>query len=204
MLALAGRRQGERDRLVVGVEQDSSVSPTIGSPRSSTSPIRSPASRTPRHLTKPGVPGLVGHLLARRVEPGDVLDVRAADRPALEELPPLEDRLAPARCTISLRTNSRNCLLLGRRAPSRARSARCPGSRRCCCPSACGPARRRRRIIGTPCDSSSVAMRFRFCRSRSAMIAGSSVGPSAPQFQLLLSLAPSLLSSPLASLCLSL
>ena len=47
-------------------------------------------------------------------------------------------------------------------------------------------------------------MKLRFCRSRRALIAGSSVGPSAPQFQLLLSLAPSRLSSPLASLCLSL
>ena len=37
---------------------------------------------------------------------------------------------------------------------------------------ACGRARRRRSIIGTPCESSSVARRFRFCRSRSAMIVG--------------------------------
>ena len=37
-----------------------------------------------------------------------------------------------------------------------------------------------------------------------AMISGSSVGPSAPMFQEWLSLVPSRLSSPLASLCLSL
>ena len=41
-------------------------------------------------------------------------------------------------------------------------------------------------------------------RLRSRSIAGSSVGPSTPQFQLRLSSAPSRLSSPLASLCLSL
>ena len=34
--------------------------------------------------------------------------------------------------------------------PSRPSSARCPGSRRCCCPAGCGPARRRAAIIGTP------------------------------------------------------
>ena len=34
-------------------------------------------------------------------------------------------------------------------------------------------------------------MKLRFCWPRRALMAGSSVGPSAPQFQLLLSLAPS-------------
>src|SRR5690606_20480144 len=58
--------------------------------------------------------------------------------------------------------------------------------------------------IDTPCENSRVAIWFRFCRSRRAMISGSSVGPSTPQFHELLSLAPSRLSSPLASLCLSL
>ena len=38
--------------------------------------------------------------------------------------------------------------------------------------------------IGTPCESSSVAIRFRACRRRSARTSGSSVGPSTPQFQL--------------------
>ena len=56
-------------------------------------------------------------------------------------------------------------------------------------------------IIGTPCENSSVASKLRFSRSRSSMIAGSSVGPSTPWFQEWLSFAPSLLSSPLASLC---
>ena len=48
---------------------------------------------------------------------------------------------------------------------------------------ACGRSRRRRSSIGTPCESSSVARKLRFCRARSAMISGSSVGPSTPQFQ---------------------
>src|SRR3954471_1068016 len=56
--------------------------------------------------------------------------------------------------------------------------------------------------MGTPSERISVAKKLRFFRSRSAMIFGSSVGPSTPQFQLLLSSAPSLLFSPLASLCL--
>src|SRR5271165_6773795 len=42
------------------------------------------------------VPVLVGHLLAARAEERKILDVGAAEGPALEELPPLEDRmLAP-------------------------------------------------------------------------------------------------------------
>src|SRR5262249_6782033 len=60
------------------------------------------------------------------------------------------------------------------------------------------------RIIGTPCDSISVANRLRACRLRSPSTCGSLVGPSTPQFQLQLSLRPSRLSSPLARLCLAL
>ncbi|CPU66495.1 Uncharacterised protein [Mycobacteroides abscessus] len=58
--------------------------------------------------------------------------------------------------------------------------------------------------MGTPCDSSSVAKKFRRWRARSDRTSGSSVGPSAPQFQDRLWLSPSLLSSPFASLCFSL
>ena len=36
---------------------------------------------------------VVGHLGPRRLEEGDVLDVRAADLPPQEEVPPAEDRL---------------------------------------------------------------------------------------------------------------
>ena len=45
---------------------------------------RCPSSRTPRPA-RTGVPALVGHLAAARVQPGDVLDVGAADGSALEE-----------------------------------------------------------------------------------------------------------------------
>jgi hypothetical protein len=60
------------------------------------------------------------------------------------------------------------------------------------------------RIIGTPCDSSSVARKLRCWRQRSATISGSSVSPSTPQFHERLSSVPSRLPSPLASLCFSL
>jgi hypothetical protein len=55
-----------------------------------------------------------------------------------------------------------------------------------------------------PNDSSSVASIARDWRARSASTSASAVGPSAPQFQERLSLVPSRLDSPLASLCLSL
>ena len=67
-----------------------------------------------------------------------------------------------------------------------------------------GAARPRRPSAASACpaSSSSVAITLRRMRSRSSRIAGSSVGPSTPQFQLRLSSWPSRLSSPLASLCL--
>src|SRR6185503_15608404 len=58
--------------------------------------------------------------------------------------------------------------------------------------------------IGTPCESRSVARKFRCCRARNSSTALSSVGPSAPQFHERLSFVPSLPPSPFASLCLSL
>ena len=48
------------------------------------------------------------------------------------------------------------------------------------------------------------AKALRTIRRRRALTAGSAVGPSAPQFQLLLSLAPSVLSQPFFRLCFSL
>jgi hypothetical protein len=60
------------------------------------------------------------------------------------------------------------------------------------------------RSIGIPNDSSRVASIARDWRARSASTPVSVVGPSAPQFQERLSLVPSRLDSPLASLCLSL
>src|SRR5690349_21542056 len=59
-------------------------------------------------------------------------------------------------------------------------------------------------IIGTPWERSSVPRKLRFCCSRSLLISGSSVGPSAPWFHDTLLSLPSRLSSPLASLCFSL
>src|SRR4051812_19799867 len=58
--------------------------------------------------------------------------------------------------------------------------------------------------IGVPWESSSVARKLRCWRQRRVSISGSSVGPSAPQFQDRLSSVPSRLSSLLASLCLEL
>src|SRR5687768_737683 len=55
--------------------------------------------------------------------------------------------------------------------------------------------------IGTPCESSSVARKFRDCCARQAAIAGSSLGPSTPQFHEMLLSLPSRLSSRFASLC---
>ena len=49
-----------------------------------------------------------------------------------------------------------------------------------------------------------MARKFLTCRFRNSSTAGSSVGPSGPQFQLLLSFAPSRFCSRLASLCFSL
>src|ERR1017187_4351199 len=60
------------------------------------------------------------------------------------------------------------------------------------------------RSSGTPKDNSSVVSIARDWRARSARMARSVLGPSAPQFQDRLSLVPSRLDSPLASLCLSL
>ena len=56
------------------------------------------------------------------------------------------------------------------------------------------------RIIGTPRDSSRIAMKF-FAWRRATRVPGSRVSPSTPQFQVRLSSLPSRLSSPLASLC---
>src|SRR5581483_5963170 len=58
--------------------------------------------------------------------------------------------------------------------------------------------------IGTPCERKSVARKLRCWRARNARTAGSSVGPSAPQFHERLSSLPSAFPSPFASLCFSL
>ena len=150
---LAGGGQREGDRLPVAVEQDQQ---RLADDRLAALVLVADQVAGQPHaqaLDEPGVPVLVRHLLARRAEERDVLDVRAADGAAQEELPPLEDRLAPPdRRSASGR--SRGTASAGRPAPSRARSARCPGSRRCCCRSACGPARRRRASSARPARAS--------------------------------------------------
>ena len=86
--------------------------------------------------------------------------------------------------------------------PSRTSSARRPGSRRCCCRP--GPAdlvahRQHRDADGEQRQRQQVPhLALRGAR----WIAGSSVGPSTPQFQLRFWSLPSRPSSPLASLCL--
>ena len=105
----------------------------------------------------------------------------------------------PARVEQGSRTDAR--LRGARRASSRTSSSRRPGSRHCCCPAACAAPRHPSEIMGTPSDSIVTVRKFFTCRFRSFSTAGSSVGPSTPQFQLRLSSAPSRLSSPFASLC---
>src|ERR1700735_881605 len=58
--------------------------------------------------------------------------------------------------------------------------------------------------MGTPWLNINVARKFLVCRSLNLLISGSSVGPSAPMFQLSLWSAPSVLLSRFASLCFSL
>ena len=70
-----------------------SESPTIGSPRSSTSLMHVTRQTQPETLHETRLPGVVAHLLPRRIKEGDVLDVGAADRAAREELAALQHRL---------------------------------------------------------------------------------------------------------------
>ena len=90
-----------------------------------------------------------------------------------------------------------------RRPPSRPRTARCPGSRRCCCPSCVSAGTRRRRGASAfPGRGAASRGSCGIWRSRSALTSGSSVSPSTPQFQERLSSVPSRLPSRFASLCL--
>ena len=87
------------------------------------------------------------------LEPGDVLDVRrrGCARPWKNFRRWKHRLLLPDAASPCGRTSRNSCCSVVQ-LPVRARSARCPGSRCCCCPSACGPARRRRSSIGTPCE----------------------------------------------------
>jgi hypothetical protein len=57
---------------------------------------------------------------------------------------------------------------------------------------------------GTPCETSRITPNLQIWRSRRVSTVRASVSPSMPQFQLRLSLEPSRLPSPYASLCLEL
>ena len=147
------------------------------------------------------VPRLVVHLFARGLQPGDVLHAGTAYGPTLQERPAPQGgvELAQADDLAGEGEEVLPCLV---EVPGQPGSLGCPGSRRCCCPSACGPSRLRPGSSALPARGAACAIKFRFCCSRERWIAGSSVGPSTPQFQLSLSSVPSRFSSPLASLCL--
>ena len=153
-----------------------------------------------------GVPGLVAHVRAR---PARARRCRAGrTRPpwsgvAGEEAAAAEHGVVPAQPHEPAR-ELEQVASRPRRGPSRPRRARCPGSRRCCCPAGCGRARRRARSSARPGRAAAWRGSCAAGAPRSALIAGSSVGPSTPQFQDRLWLSPSLLPSPLASLCFSL
>ena len=170
-----GLRQGERDRLPVAVEQDQQrladdrlaalvlvVDQVAGQPDS-------------QALDEAGVPVLVRHLLARRVEERDVLDVRAADRPAQEELPALEDRLAPPD-EDQLAGEFQELLLPVVQVPVE------PGQLVVLAVGVVVALLAVAQLVAAEhhrhaTESISVAMRLRFCRSRSSMMRGRRSGP---------------------------
>ena len=108
-------------------------------------------------------------------------------------------RRTPAR--VEQRHEPMHVRMLRQPASSRTSWSRCPGNRRCCCRAACGAPRRPSGSSAHPAKASCTVRKFFTCRFRSFSTAGSSVGPSTPQFQLRLSFAPSRLFSPFASLC---
>ena len=93
------------------------------------------------------------HLRARRREPRDVADLALAalGRGALEEPAAPEHRMVTPQRHHPLREREQLAHRSSRR-PVRSTTARCPGSRRCCCRAGSGPSRRRAAIIGTPWD----------------------------------------------------
>ena len=133
------------------------------------------------------------HHASGRPEPTVVL--------AREEVAPVEDRVRAAQ-----RDQPLGELELAprraRRAPSRTRRSRCPGTSRCCCRPACGRSRRRRAASACPGRGTAWPGSCAAGAPRRALTSGSSVSPSTPQFQERLSSVPSRLPSWLASLCL--
>ena len=173
-------------------------------PRSSTSSIASPFEPHAEAAHERRVPRLVGHLAAARVEPGDVLDVGAADARGPGRTCAGAAPAARCRKRISRRVNSRNSLLLGRQVPV-------------------GPADLVVLAVGVVVAALRLAelvaaadhrhaLREQQRRHEVALLPLAQLehapdrrsGPSTPQFQLRLWFSPSRLSSPLASLCFSL
>ena len=194
---------GEAELLVAvgGVERDEEA--VVGealAPRAR--PGRaSPFRNTPIERLRAGLPVVVAHRHALGGEPADVVDVLAHDGLALEEAAAAEHRVGAAqRDELAGEVEQ----VVRRRPPSRTRRSRCPGSRRCCCRAGCGRSRRRRGASARPARAAASRGSCAAGARRRALTAGSSVGPSAPQFHERLSSVPSRLSSPLASLCLSL
>ena len=181
--------QGELERLVVRVEEHAgSESSTTRSPRSSGLGIVSPFRNMPTALPNPDDQSSPSSP-TRRAGTTRCRGAVRAERRAVEEVAPPEHRDARAGTDQPPREREQRAVL---RAPSRTRRSRCPGSRRCCCRTACGRSRRRRAASGCPARGSSVARKFRCWRvAEGDAPPGSSVGPSTPQFQDRLWLSPS-------------
>ena len=150
------------------------------SPRGPRCRMPSPSRYMPERAGVRRVPLPLGHLGAVRPEPGQVLAaLPTGDRAAGEERPlPQHRGGAPHRDQ-----PAHQLAAARRRCPewtSPARTARCPGRRRCCCRAGCGRSSSPASSIGTPVDTSRVSSMFRACRCRTAVTAGSSVSPSTP------------------------
>ena len=173
----------------------------IGSPRRGAVPISSPLRNRPS-TGCPELPVRAGHLVAVGAEPPGVGQARALGLLAGQERASGGRPGAPAQRDQAPREGEQ-LLLPGVEVPVE------PGDLVVLAPAvvvaALGAAhlvaaQQHRRAL----REESVVRKLRICRARSAWISGSSVGPSAPQFQERLSSVPSRLSSPLASLCFSL
>ena len=107
------------------------------------SPLR-PARRSTRRSSFGIVPGIVGDQLAGGVEPGDVADALDQLVLAMQEARRAQHRVPVAQVDDrGRRSRARSWPPRPRPASSRTTRSRCPGSRRCCCPSGCGRTRRR-------------------------------------------------------------
>ena len=145
-VAPSDAREGEGHRLVIGVEQQEKR--VVGVLLAAASRLQCvTVEEHAERLREALCPVVFFHLVAGRREPRDVADLRAMDRSALEERPPSEHAVLLAE--LDHPAGERRAVLR-RRAPSRTRRCRCPGSTRCCCPAVSGRSRRRRAAWGCP------------------------------------------------------